>query len=168
MNSFIFSRIETNKKYTNIFFLIFLISVGLSLRLVYFPYELPVTVDAFSSFRYAADIIALGHLPDSWLDPINNGWAIFLSFWFSIIRLDEPLQYMQIQKFLSIIISTITVIPIYYICTKFVKQKYALIGSALFVLDPRIILNSFLGSTDPLYILLGTSSLLFLIKPLLI
>ena len=164
MNSFIFSRIETNKKYTNIFFLIFLISVGLSLRLVYFPYELPVTVDAFSSFRYAADIIALGHLPDSWLDPINNGWAIFLSFWFSIIRLDEPLQYMQIQRFLSIIISTITVIPIYYICTKFVKQKYALIGSALFVLDPRIILNSFLASTDPLYILLGTSSLLFLIK----
>ena len=164
MNSFIFSRIETNKKYTNIFFLIFLISVGLSLRLVYFPYELPVTVDAFSSFRYAADIIALGHLPDSWMVPINNGWAIFLSFWFSIIRLDEPLQYMQIQKFLSIIISTITVIPIYYICTKFVKQKYALIGSALFVLDPRIILNSFLGSTDPLYLLLGTSSLLFLIK----
>ena len=164
MNSFIFSRIETNKKYTNIFFLIFLISVGLSLRLVYFPYELPVTVDAFSSFRYAADIIALGHLPDSWMVPINNGWAIFLSFWFSIIRLDEPLQYMQIQKFLSIIISTITVIPIYYICTKFVKQKYALIGSALFVLDPRIILNSFLASTDPLYILLGTSSLLFLIK----
>ena len=105
MNLFIFSRIETNKKYTNIFFLIFLISVGLSLRLVYFPYELPVTVDAFSSFRYAADIIALGHLPDSWLDPINNGWAIFLSSWFSIIRLDEPLQYMQIQRFLSIIIS---------------------------------------------------------------
>lgn len=163
MNLFIYSRIETNKKYTGIFFLVFLISVGLVLRLVYFPYELPVIVDARNYFLYAADIIALGHLPNSWM-PTNNGWPIFLSFWFSIIKLDDPMGYMQIQKILSSIISTITVIPIYYICTKFVKQKYAFIASALFVLDPRIILNSFLGATDPLYILLGASSLLFLIK----
>jgi 4-amino-4-deoxy-L-arabinose transferase-like glycosyltransferase len=62
------------------------------------------------------------------------------------------------------VISTITVIPIYYICTKFIKQKYAFIASALFVLDPRILLNSLLGATDPLYILLGATSLLFLLK----
>ncbi len=163
MNLFIFSRIETNKKHTDIFFLIFLISVGLVFRFVYFPYDLPVIVDARNYFLYAADIVALGQLPNSWM-PTNNGWPIFLSFWFSIIKLDDPLGYMQIQKILSSIISTITVIPIYYICTKFIKQKYALIASVLFVLDPRIILNSLLGATDPLYILLGASSLLFLLK----
>jgi len=163
MNLPIFSRIETTKKSIDIIFLSFLIGVGLILRLVYFPYDLPVIVDGKNYFIYAADIIAIGHLPNTWM-PINNGWPIFLSFWFSIIKLDEPIQYMQIQKMLSVIISTITVIPIYYICTKFVKQKYALIGSALFVLDPRIILNSFLGATDPFYILLGVSSLLFLLK----
>ena len=163
MNLFIFSRIKTCKKYTDILFLIFLISVGLVLRFVFFPDELPVVVDTRKYFLYAADIIALGQLPNSWM-PINNGWSIFLSFWFSIIKLDDPLAYMQLQKILSSIISTITVIPIYYICTKFIKQKYALIASALFVLDPRILQNSLVGATDPFYILLGAISLLFLLK----
>ena len=163
MNLFIFSRIETCKKYKDIFFLVSLISIGLVLRFVYFPYDLPVIVDARKYFIYASDIIALGQLPTSWM-PANNGWSIFLSFWFSIIKLEESLGYMQIQKVLSVVISTITVIPIYYICTKFIKQKYAFIASALFVLDPRILLNSLLGATDPLYILLGATSLLFLLK----
>ena len=161
MNSIILWN--TTKKSKDFIFLGFLIGVGVILRLVYFPYELPVIVDAKNYFLYASDIIALGHLPNSWM-PTNNGWPIFLSFWFSIIKLDDPLAYMQIQKILASIISAITVIPIYYICTKFVKQKYAFIASALFALDPRIILNSLLGATDPLYILLGATSLLFLLK----
>ncbi len=151
------------KRSKDFIFLGFLIGVGLVLRLVYFPYELPVIVDARNYFLYASDIVALGHLPNSWM-PTNNGWPIFLSFWFSIIKLDDPLGYMQIQKILASIISIITVIPIYYICTKFVKQKYAFIASALFVLDPRILVNSLFGATDPLYILLGVTSLLFLLK----
>ena len=151
------------KRSKDFIFLGFLIGVGLLLRFAYFPYELPVVVDANNYFLYAADIIALGHLPNSWM-PINNGWPIFLSFWFSIIKLDDPLGYMQIQKILTVIISTVTVIPIYYICIKFVKQKYAFIASALFVLDPRIILGSLSGAADPLYILLGATSLLFSLK----
>ena len=79
MNLFIFSRIETCKKYKDIFFLVSLISIGLVLRFVYFPYDLPVIVDARKYFLYASDIIALGQLPTSWM-PANNGWSIFLSF----------------------------------------------------------------------------------------
>ena len=155
--------VNSSKRSKDFIFLGFLIGVGLILRSIYFPYELPVIVDARNYFLYAADIIALGNLPNSWM-PTNNGWPIFLSFWFSIIKLDDPLGYMQVQKILAVIISTTTVIPIYYICSKFVKQKYAFIASALFVLDPRIILNSLIGATDPLYIFLGATSLLLLLK----
>jgi len=161
MNSIILWN--TTKKSKDFIFLGFLIGVGVILRLVYFPYELPVIVDAKNYFLYASDIIALGHLPNSWM-PTNNGWPIFLSFWFSIIKLDDPFAYMQMQKILASIISIITVIPIYYICTKFVKQKYAFIASAFFILDPRILVNSLFGATDPLYILLGVTALLFLLK----
>jgi hypothetical protein len=154
---------DITKKSKDFIFLGFLIGVGVILRLAYFPYELPVIVDAKNYFLYASDIVALGHLPNSWM-PTNNGWPIFLSFWFSIIKLDDPLAYMQMQKILASIISIITVIPIYYICTKFVKQKYAFIASALFILDPRILVNSLFGATDPLYILLGVTALLFLLK----
>ena len=94
------------KRSKDFIFLGFLIGVGLILRFAYFPYGLPVVVDANNYFLYASDIIALGHLPNSWM-PANNGWPIFLSFWFSIIKLDDPLGYMQIQKILSVIISTV-------------------------------------------------------------
>ena len=161
MNSTILYNLNIRSK--NFIFLGLLIGTGLILRAVYFPDELPVIVDARNYFLYASDIVALGHLPNSWM-PTNNGWPIFLSFWFSIIKLDDPFEYMQMQKILAIIISTVTVIPIYYICTKFVKEKYAFIASSLFVLDPRIILNSLIGATDPLYILLGATSLVFLLK----
>ena len=154
---------NTTKRSKDFIFLGFLIVVGVVLRLVYFPYELPVIVDAKNYFLYASDIIALGHLPNSWM-PTNNGWPIFLSFWFSIIKLDDPFAYMQMQKILASIISIITVIPIYYICTKFIKQKYAFIASAFFILDPRILVNSLFGATDPLYILLGVTALLLLLK----
>ena len=155
--------LDITKKSKDFIFLGFLIGVGIILRLVYFPYELPVIVDARNYFLYASDIVALGHLPNSWM-PTNNGWPIFLSFWFSIIKLDDALAYMQMQKILASIISIITVIPIYYICAKFVKQKYAFIASALFILDPRILVNSLFCATDPLYILLGVTALLFLLK----
>ena len=91
--------VNSSKRSKDFIFLGFLIGVGLILRSIYFPYELPVIVDARNYFLYAADIIALGNLPNSWM-PTNNGWPIFLSFWFSIIKLDDPLGYMQVQKIL--------------------------------------------------------------------
>ncbi|WP_268544210.1 ArnT family glycosyltransferase [Candidatus Nitrosotenuis cloacae] len=56
-------------------------------------------------------------------------------------------------------ISIATIIPLYFLLRKFVEYKYALIGAALFVLDPRVIQNSFSGLTDPLFIFLGTATL---------
>ena len=124
MNSTILYNLNIRSK--NFIFLGLLIGTGLILRAVYFPDELPVIVDARNYFLYASDIVALGHLPNSWM-PTNNGWPIFLSFWFSIIKLDDPFEYMQMQKILAIIISTVTVIPIYFICRKFFSEKFFLL-----------------------------------------
>jgi hypothetical protein len=40
-----------------------------------------------------------------------------------------------------------------------VARKFAVIGASLVAFDPRLMLNSFLGITDPLYLLLITTSL---------
>jgi len=70
-----------------------------------------------------------------------------------------------LQRFLSITISVLTIIPVYFLCSRFVKKQFAVIGAALFVLEPRIIINSILGITEPAYLLLGIISLfLFLSK----
>ena len=153
---------KINKIEIKISFLI-IFSIGLGLRLFYFPYELPLIADGMDNFTYAAAINFYGNLPNEWA-PANIGWPIFLSFWFSLVSLDNSLDYMQFQRILSIILSSLTVIPIYYLCRKFFSSKISLVGVALFAFEPRIILNSTLGITEPLFILLGISSLVIFLK----
>ena len=155
------SNINCNLKIKISFLIIFF--SGLGLRFFYFPYELPLIADGMDYFTYATEIVSLGHLPTEWT-PINNGWSIFVSFWFSIINLENSLQYMQLQRILSIILSSLITIPLYFLCRRFFDAKISLIGIALFAFDPRILLNSLLGITEPLFILLGISSLVAFLK----
>jgi hypothetical protein len=129
----------------------------------YFPYELPLVVDSLSYFSYATESVFLGHLPTTWTT-INNGWPMFLSFWFSIINLENTLEYMQFQRIISLSLSSLTVIPVYFLCKRFFDAKLALIGASIFVFDPRIVLNSLFGITEPLFILLSTTALVIFLK----
>lgn len=147
----------------NFYYLASIIVIGIAIRLYYFPNDIPLIIDSLEYFLYASDTLALGHLPESWIT-INNGWPIFLSFWFEVIPLEETNQYMELQRGLSIVLSSLTAIPIFYLCKRFVDAKYAIIGAALFVIEPRIILNSILAINESLYILLGASSLVLLLK----
>jgi len=143
------------------FIIIFLI--GLGLRFFYFPHELPLIADGMDNFTYATAINFYGYLPNEWA-PANIGWPIFLSFWFSLVNLDSSFDYMQFQRILSIIASSLITIPVYFLCKKFFNNKISLIGAALFAFEPRIILNSILGITDSLFILIGISSLVIFLR----
>jgi hypothetical protein len=148
----------------SIFILGVIICAGLLLRLVYFPYNVPITLDGLSYFFYANDVSILGHLPTSYNFP-NNGWPIFLSFFFSLFHSDNFLDYMMLQRALTIAVSVLSAIPVYMLCRRFVEKQYALVGAALFVFDPRIIQNSVLGETQPLFVFLVAVTLfLFLSK----
>ena len=125
--------------------------------------DLPLVIDGMDNFTYSTAINFYGQLPTEWSPP-NNGWPIFVSFWFSLINLENTLQYMQMQKIISVILSSLIIIPVYFLCRKFFDEKIALVGAALFAFDPRIILNSLLGITEPLFILLGISSLVVFLK----
>ena len=159
----ILNSIIQQKKIKKIIPLAVIFFIGLGLRVHYFPHELPLVVDSLSYFLYSTETISLGHLPTTWT-PINNGWPIFIAFWFSIINLENTLEYMQLQRTISIILSTLTVIPVYFLCRKFFNDKLSLIGASIFIFDPRIILNSLLGITEPLFILLSTTALVFFLK----
>ena len=151
------NKIEIKISFTIIFL------VGLGLRFFYLPYELPLIADGMDYFTYSTEIVSNGYLPTEWT-PINNGWPIFASFWISVINLENSFQYMQLYKIISVILSSLTAIPVYILCKRFFDPKIALVGSALFVFDPRILINSFLGITEPLFILLGVSSVILFLK----
>ncbi len=138
--------------------------IGLIIRFYYFPFDLPVIDDSIDYFSYAVVVSQQGQLPMDW-GLTNNGWPVFLSLFFSIFDSQNFMEFTYLQRFLTIVISVLTIIPVYLLCTRFVEKKFAIIGAALFVFDPRIIINSLLGISEPSYILLGTFSLfLFLSK----
>jgi hypothetical protein len=147
-------------RYTGI--LLAIIGISFIVRFYFFPYDVPLNSDALQYFWYSSNIYHAGELPSDWT-PINNGWPIFVSLFFNISDSKNVLELMQIQRLLSVVSSVSIIIPVYFLCKKFVARKFAIIGASLVAFDPRLMINSFLGVTDPLYLLLITSSLVLFI-----
>ena len=113
------------------------------IRMYYFPYNIPVTEDGWLYFRYAIDASLLGHLPNTPL--INNGWPLLLSIFFSTLHSPNFLDYVELQRLVSISISVLTIIPVYLLIRRFFVSKYALFGALMFAIEPRTMSNSLLG-----------------------
>ena len=155
---------STSLKMRTIFYFGLIITFGIILRLYYTPYDLPIVTDGFYSFVYATETIFQNGLPIGYTTT-STGWSNFLSLIFAFSDTSEPIQLMQIQRTTSIIISTITAIPIFFILKKFVRSDIALYGSLLFVIEPRLLLISVDGINFSLYMFLFVSSIaLFLNK----
>lgn len=131
--------------------------IGLLVRL-YFEPPIPFTGDAMSYFVYAVDTGLKGKLSDVYFLG-NSGWSLLLSAFFSMTKYDDPIFLMELQRSLSIFISVVTIIPVYFLCRRFFNQSYSLIGASLFLFQPHLIINSTLGITEPLFLFLGISSL---------
>ena len=147
-----------------VFFLCGIGIIGFFVRMYYFPFEIPIIHDSIDYFSYAVVTSQEGHFPVGW-DLSNNGWPAFLSIFFTISSDGGLWEFMNIQRVSTALISVLTIIPIYLLCSRFVPKKFALIGAALFIFDPRIISHSLLGITETSYVLLGSLALyLFLSK----
>ncbi|AFS79997.1 hypothetical protein NKOR_00375 [Candidatus Nitrosopumilus koreensis AR1] len=145
------------------FLLIGLFVSGLIIRIFYTPFELPLTQDALDYFWYANDVSITGELPRGY-NVGNNGWPLFMSVFFSMTNSENFLDYMILQRSLSIIISCLTIPIVFLICKKFFNDKLSLVGAAIFAFEPRIIENSLLGVTEPLYILFAALSVFLILS----
>jgi len=142
----------------NIFLSLLIIGIiGLSIRILFLHIEIPMNSDNLLYFRVAVDQITGYSSETDFLS--NNGWPSFLSLFFRIVPSNNFMDYMALQKFLTIGISVLTIIPIYFLSKQFVSKQYAVLSSAIFVFEPRIAQNSLFGITEPLYIMALTISL---------
>lgn len=147
---------KINEKNVSIFVLLIIVGIGLMIRLYYFSqYQPGFSDDAIVYFWYANDIKILGELPNYVLT--HGGWPMLLSIFFKIFYFNNFWDYIELQKFVSVILSTITIIPIYFLSNRFFGKYLSLLGATLFAIEPRLIQNSLLGVTEPLYILLLTT-----------
>ena len=131
--------------------------ISIAMRLLFFDPELPIRQDANSYFWYAIDMSILKSLPNS--PHANDGWPMVLSTVFSIFNFNNYLDYTIIQRLTTIVISVLTIIPVYYLSRRFFSPSYSILGVAIFAFEPHLIQNSLLGLTEPLYIFLGISAL---------
>jgi len=136
---------------------------GIIIRIFYTPFNVPVSLDSTSFFVYSLALIEQGPFPTDYLR-VNLGWPSLLSIFLVLFENSEMLELMNIQRITSIIISTVTVIPVFYLTKIFFRKETAIISSAIFVFEPHLIINSINGGTMSLFILLITLSILFSLK----
>ena len=86
------------------FILIAFVTLGFLIRINYFPFHIPFEQDVLDFFEYAVKTKNLGMIPGDWF-LANNGWSLFLATIFSFIHLDNFLDYVNLQRTISIIIS---------------------------------------------------------------
>jgi len=144
----------------NLIFLFIIFTVGIIVRLYYLPFDLPLVLDAQHFFWYANDMSILKEIPVEY-NAHNNLWSSFLSLFFSMNSSNNILDYMNLQRMLSTIISALTVFPIFFLCKKFFSNKYSLLGASFFIFEPRLIINSLQGITEPIYLMIGILIILF-------
>lgn len=135
-----------------------LIGTSLLIRVYYFPFNVPIAADGIDYFMFAIAIVQNGEFPIGIL-MTNDGWSIFLSGFFNFFNQNNMFLLMDVQRYTSITISVLTVIPIYLLCKKFLNNTMSLFGSSLFIFEPHVIQNSLLGITEPMFIFLEICSL---------
>jgi len=147
------NRGKNSKLSSSVFILTSIIILGVLIRLYYMPENTPLTLDGLRYFFYGMDVSAIGNLPKHFDFP-NNGWPLFLSLLFQIFRFEDYIEFMTLQRVTSIIFSTLTAIPIYFLSKRFFNSHLALIGASFFIFSPYIIENSLLGLTESLFVFL--------------
>ena len=152
-----------NSKKNIILYLVLIITFGLGLRFYYFPYDVPIVTDGFFSFVYAMKTVFDSSLPIGYTTT-NSGWSNFLSLFFIFSDTSDPLHLMDIQRTLSIILSTITIIPAFFIFRRFVDIKWALFGSFLLSVEPWLLLISLEGINYSLYFFLFVLTISLFLK----
>ena len=133
------------------------------IRIYYFDETIPVTMDALHTFYYASDVAIIGKVPGNY-DIAKPGWSIFLGGIFSFFDFEDTLSYMQLQKILSISISSLAIFPLYLLIKKFSQSKYSLLGVSLFAVEPRLIENSLTGNVESMFIICIITTILFFLS----
>jgi len=131
---------------------------ALLFRLYFLP-NLPFTQDAIAYFQFANDLIILQNFPSSF-SYLESGWPAFLSLFIFIFQFDNFTDYVYLQRFITILISVITIIPLYLLSKKIFESKsLACISTIVFVFEPHIVNNSLQGISEPLFIFIATTTI---------
>ena len=93
-----------------------------------------------------------------------SGFPLILSSLFSIIQPNDFIDYVNVSRIFNIIISSLTIFPLYFLARNFFNKKFSLLLPFFFAFQPQLNFNVGLGITEPLFIFLVILSFSFLLK----
>ena len=144
-----------------VLFLIIIATISLGFKLYTVDFTVIPNEDTFEWV-----LIALAHNNGDFTEHPRKtlGWTIFVSPFFQLVDSNNFLDYVNITRGLSLLISIITIIPMYLLSRKFFDDKYSLCATALFAFEPHLNYLAWQGMTEPLYILVIILSMYFILN----
>ena len=138
------------KKIILILTTITIISFGLSFY--HIDFSIPPTSD--DSYGYVLRSFSI--LNDDFSEPARKtiGWPAFLSFFYSLFDSSDFLDYINTARLLSMIISSVSVFPMYLLARKFLNQNISIITSCMLAFEPHLLYNSTHALSESIFILL--------------
>jgi hypothetical protein len=92
------------------------------------------------------------------------GWSMFVS---PIIEIENSENFMDMLnsiRGISLIVSLISIYPMYILARRFFDEKYSLVATFLFAVEPHLNHNAGLGLSEPLFILVTILSVYFVLS----
>ena len=144
-----------------VLFLIIIATISLGFKLYTVDFTVIPNEDTFEWV-----LIALAHNNGDFTEHPRKtlGWTIFVSPFFQLVDSNNFLDYVNITRGLGLLISIITIIPMYLLSRKFFDDKYSLCATALFAFEPHLNQLSWQGLTEPIYILVIILSMYFILN----
>ena len=94
----------------------------------------------------------------------HPGWPLVITPFISIIDSDNFLDYTNLARGLSLIISTASIFPMYVLARKFFNEKYSIVAASLFAFEPHLNYNSGAAFSEPLLIIAMIFTMLFILN----
>ena len=139
--------------------LISLISLGLKL------YTFDPTVTP-SEDTYGYVLRAIAHTNGDFSEHPRKtlGWSLLISPFVGYIESDNFMDYINIARTLGIVISSISIYPMYLLGRRFFDEKFALCGAAFFAFIPHLNYHASSGYSEPIFLLILILSTYFILK----
>ena len=144
-----------------ILYLVLICIISLGLKLYTVDFSIPPHSD---DFGYVLDAIQYNEGDFFISQKKNPGWPLFLTPFMSIINSNDFLDYTNFARILGLIISTVTIFPMYFLARKFFNEKYSVIAASLFAFEPHLNYNSGAALSEPLLILVLITSMIFILN----
>ena len=139
------------KKYnitTIVICLIVISSISIGFKLSHVDFSDPVIGE--DTYVYVLGAFSIINGDFSQPDRKALGWSLFISPFYLLTDSIDLLDYLNITRILSIVISTVTIIPMYILARRFFDEKYSLVASCLFAFEPHLNYNSGTALSEPL------------------